>query len=273
MKSGFTVGFAGALRAVSVAAALACGAGASMANDATLKITSFDVTVSGGLFAWTVDAYQSYAMTALQSGGLFGTQLDSYSAANWNQGANRLAQTANAKATGNTVNFTDAPTQLMTGGFNLAAQATGGTSVPPQLPNSADASGLQQGAFVLLDENGDLAAGSITFDVYYAMSVAATNNSASNYAQTVLNFDTSSDAGGKDSFVDGLLSSTLPGNAGSSTGHFTVTYNLAAGDGAYYTLSGSAVAVAAVPEPSTYALMAIGLAGIGAVARRRRDAA
>lgn len=36
---------------------------------------------------------------------------------------------------------------------------------------------------------------------------------------------------------------------------------------------GSAVPVPGIPEPSTYALMALGLAGIGAVVRRRRQSA
>ena len=68
----------------------------------------------------------------------------------------------------------------------------------------------------------------------------------------------------------------MTGGTGAITsGHFTWTYTLAAGQAAYYTLSGSAIAsaelaVAAVPEPETYALMLLGLAGIGVVARRRR---
>ena len=71
----------------------------------------------------------------------------------------------------------------------------------------------------------------------------------------------------------------MAGGTGAITsGHYSWTYTLAAGQVAFYTLSGSAIAsaelaVAAVPEPETYALMLLGLAGMGAVARRRRTAA
>ena len=90
-------------------------------------------------------------MTALEAGGCWGPGSDNFSADNWNLGLNQVAQTANTKATGNTVNFTDAATQLTTAGFNLSAQATAAHS-PPALPNYANASGLQAGAFVLFDE-------------------------------------------------------------------------------------------------------------------------
>ena len=66
------------------------------------------------------------------------------------------------------------------------------------------------------------------------------------------------------------MSSALAGGAGAKSGHFSWTTALAAGQAAYYTLSSSAVAVAAVPEPGTYALMGLGLAGVVALARRRR---
>lgn len=276
MKSGFTVGFAGAtLRAVSVAAALACGAGTSMAaSDASLKITSFSVSAAdfSGNFAWAMDPFQSFNISALEAGGLLGGPTSNFSSNDWNMGLNHSAQTASASAVGNTVQFTDVATQLTTGGFNLSAQATPGSTPPPALPNYANASGLQSGTFVLLDGDGQLAAGTITFDVYYDMSVATTDGTATQYSQTALNLLASSDSGDNKSFDDGLLSSALAGGAGSTSGHFSWTYTLAAGEAAYYTLSGSAIAVAAIPEPGTYALMALGLLGIGAVARRRRAA-
>ena len=268
-------GVAGAaLRAVSVAVALACGAAASVAGNATLDITSFTVSAAdfSGNFAFATDAFQSYTMTALEAGGLLGAQgPTSFSAADWNLGPNQVAQTANAKATGNTVNFTDPATQLTTAGFNLSAHASP-VSPPPAQPNSANASALQSGGFELLDANGALTGGTLTFDLFYDMSVSTPpNGSPTNYSQTTLNLDRSTDTQATTTFSDGLLSSAFPGGIDSTSGHYTWTYTLAAGEAAYYTLSGSAIAFAApVPEPETWALMLLGLAGIGAVKRRRR---
>ena len=282
MTSGLTIGFAGtALKAIGVAAALACSAGASMAADnATLKITSFTVstTENSGNIAWAVDGWQTqyFDMLAQQSGGAKGSSHVPYSSNDWNMTQNYTATTANANATGNLVQFTDVPTQLTTAGFNLASFATPGSAEAPQLPNYANASAVQSGLFYLLDENGAQAAGTITFDIYYDMSVSTPFGSAGgSYGQTQLNLLSSTDGGGGYSFSDGLLSTSLAGGAGSITsGHFTWSYTLKADEAAYYTLSGSAISsAAAIPEPGTYALMALGLAGVAVVARRRRTAA
>ena len=266
------LGIAGStLRAVSVAVALACGAGVSAAADGSLSITSFTVSAAdfSGTFAFAMDPFQSYNLSALEAGGLLGAGADNFSANDWNLGINRLAQTANTKATGNTVQFTDSA-GLVTPGFNLSAHSTA-AHLPPAQPNSANASALQSGTFMLVDETGAPIAGTLTFEFFYDMSVSAPDSSAINYSQTVLNLLASSDAGDNTTFADGLLSNDLTGGTGSITsGHYSWTYTLAAGQAAYYTLSGSAIAVAAIPEPETYALMMLGLVGVGAVARRRR---
>jgi len=67
------LGVAGAtLRAVTVAAALACGAGTSMAGDAALKITSFTVSADplSGNFAFADDLFsnQLYNLSAKEAG-------------------------------------------------------------------------------------------------------------------------------------------------------------------------------------------------------------
>ena len=270
------LGVAGAtLRAVAVAAALACGAGASLAGTATVNITSFTVSAAdfSGNFVWATDPYQSYDLQALQAGA---GPHPFFEADNWNLGPNHVAQTANAKATGNTLNFTDVSTQLTTAGFNLSGQATPTNSSQPSPPNYANASALQSGTFMLLDGTGAQTGGTITFDLFYDMSVSTPGSSATTYSQTALNLLLSNDVDPDKSFADGLLSNNLAGGTGATSGHFSWTYTLAADQVAFYTLSGSAIAsaaVTAVPEPETYALMLLGLAGMGAVARRRRTAA
>jgi len=263
-------------RALGLAIALAFCAAPAIAADATLNITSFTVSAAefSGNFAFATDMFQSYTMTALEAGGLLGAQGPiNFSAPDWNLGLNQVAQTANAKATGNTVNFTDPATQLTTAGFNLSAHANP-IYPPPAQANSANATALQEGAFVLFDETGAPTGGTITFDLFYNMSVSTTPNGLpTNYSQTTLNLDRSTDSLATTTFSDGLLSTAFPGGIGSITsGHYSWTYTLAAGEAAYYTLSGSAIAFAAapIPEPETYALMLLGLAGIGAVTRRRR---
>jgi hypothetical protein len=244
-----------------------------MAGTATLNITSFSVSAAefSGNFAFAMDPFQSYNLQALEAGA---GPTQNFSADNWNLGLNHQVQTANTKATGNTVNFTDAATQLTTAGFNLSAQATAAHS-PPALPNYANASALQSGTFVLFDETGARTGGTITFDLFYDMSVSTPGSTATTYSQTVLNVLRSSDAADTTSFTDGLLSNNLTGGAGPTSGHFSWTPR--------WLRTGRVLHARAArsrapnfgrrrSEPETYALM-LRLAGIGAVARRRRSEA
>lgn len=79
-------------------------------------------------------------------------------------------------------------------------------------------------------------------------------------------------------------SATLPASGGYlSSSAFSGTYNLAAGDkltfdvaknGPYqYDSTGLSATVTSVPEPATWAMMILGMGGMGAVLRRRREGA
>jgi hypothetical protein len=261
--------------ALSLALALAFGSGASLAGTASVNITGFTASAElySGNYAWGVDAYQSYTMTAQNGGGLYGSSNDTFSDGNWNLGISRVASTTHAQATGNTVQFTDTSTQLTTAGFNLLAAATQSSEYPdPTPPNYGNATGLQSGAFTLIDGNGDAIAGTITFTVYYDLAVSSTLGALpSNYAQSQINLLGSDDGGENFSFADGLLSSNFAGGVGGSSGFFTWTVTLAAGDVAYYTLSGNAIASAAnVPEPGRLAMVSLGLMAMAGLARWRR---
>jgi hypothetical protein len=261
------------LGALSIAAGLALSAGASVAGVATVNITSFTATADvAGTYVSTTDSFQNYVVTALDAGGLTGASQNSYSANDWNLGLNRTASTAYSTAGGNTVQFTDPATNLLTAGFDLNATARrGGIFLTPTLPNSANATGLQQGIFTLLDGNGDAVAGSITFDLYYDLAVSTTiGNPPADYTQAQVNLLASDDAGESANFSDGLLSYTQPGGVGSISGHFSRTFNLAAGDSAYYTLSGTAFAAADVPEPGSLALSSLALVALCRAGRKHK---
>jgi hypothetical protein len=275
MKSASTLGTTlPALRALGVAAVLGCTAAAATAADATVSITSFTVSAEAfsGNYVVASGQYQSFTMNALEGGGMFGAATDGNSADNWDLGINRTAQTASGtKATGNLVQFTDALTQLTTAGYDVAATAVGAAYPNTTPPNYANATALLQGAFSLIDGAGNPTAGIITFDIYYDLGVSRpAGGTSANYAQTTLSLLSSTDGGQNVSFSDGLLSSNIAGGVGSTSDHRAWIFSLAAGEAANYTLSSSAIA-AAVPEPASYAMFALGLAGLGVVARRRRS--
>src|SRR4029078_11651533 len=97
----------------------------------------------------------------------------------------------------------------------------------------ANATAGQSGTFVLLNDAGAPAGGTITFDLFYDMSVSAPGSSGVTSSPTALTLLLSSDASDDKSFADGLLSNNLAGGTGATSGHFSWTYTpgaRAAGD-------------------------------------------
>jgi hypothetical protein len=258
------------LRLPALAAALAVAAGASHAG-AVVNITSFTITTDGIPFVAPKFGVATGQTSDLQmdasNGGGGATDSQFYSANNWNDSpTNTTAQTSAAVATGNIISFTDALTQLQTGGFNLSASALSLGIGTLALPTIATAMGAQAGGFTLVDENGDAIAGTLTFDVFYDLTVSpgigASPHNSSNEALVI--FSAADDDGGNS--VSDMLSGFGPAM---TSGQFTMSFELAAGEFAVYSLAGSAVATA-LPEPGSMALAMIGLFAAGASCRRPR---
>lgn len=267
------------LHKLSLGATLALAACASFAG-ATVNITSFIVSTDGvpfvePKFAWASDPTSDLTLAALDAGGLYGAGNNSYSDDSWDASSNYSASTLFTSATGNVITFTDAMTQLATGGFNLLALATRASPGPgATLANSATATGLQTGGFTLLGGDGLGVAGTITFDIYYSLDVSTpAGGGLVDDAEALVNFY-AADNQGNNSFADALRSSALTGGAGSIDGHFSVSFNLAAGEVAYYALGGTAFASASpVPEPNALFLGSLGLAVVGAAMRKAKKTA
>ncbi len=257
-----------------LAAGLAFGAGAAVAAPVTasVSVTGFTVTTTtADAYVWPVDAvaYQQWTMTALNAGGLLGAQSNNFSANNLDP-VTRLAQTSMARARGNTETFTDPLTALSTYGMTVSATAFPSIYAPSTPSNSANATGLQQGGFTLIDAFGNALAGELSFTVYYDIDVAAGFGSApGTYGQSSISLLASDDAGDSFSASDDMTSYTQPGGVGSRSGSFTWSFALQAYDTAYYTLGATAVAFA-VPEPGVLLLAATGLLGAALAGQRRR---
>ena len=258
------------LRLPALAAALAFAASASHAG-AVVNITSFMITTDGipfvaPKFAVAVGPTSELQMEASNGGGS-ATVSNFYTANNWSDSpVNTTAQTSAAFATGNIISFTDVLTQLQTGGFNLSASTMASSLGTFASPAIASAFGAQSGGFTLVDENGDAIAGNLTFDVFYDLSVFPTSG-ASRYGSTneSMVIFSAADADGGDSMFD-MLAGVGPET---TSGQFSMTFALSAGEIAIYSLAGSAIATA-VPEPGSMALAMIGLIAAGASRRRNR---
>ncbi len=262
-----------AIPAAAALLALGLMSGASQAAPVTaaVSVTGFSVTTSAvDAYVWAVDtaAFQQWAMTALNAGGLNGAASNDISANDLNP-LSRLAQTSLAEAKGSTVQFTDNTTQLTTTGLTLGARATPSLLPPVAFPNSGEANATQSGGFTLINALGGSVAGDLNFTLFYDLGVDAGGGTApAQMADASLSLLASSDAGGAFSAAGTLSSGDEPGGMGLRSGSFTWAFQLGAGEAAYYTLSGTALAQA-VPEPHALALLALSLAAAACASRRR----
>lgn len=241
--------------------ALAVATAPALAQDASVFVSSFTWTTSTGEeLAWS-DPYQSLAASALSGGGLFGSDSDSYETESYLP-AIGSASTSNALST-----YAASGDQ----GFFLTAATTRGLYPIGTPRNESFATALNSGTFSLEQ------AGTVTFTVFYTLAVNKPGgNALSDFGASFLNFNAASADGtsGGDLSADLYSFAQLTG-IGSTSGSFVLTVSLLANQLGFYTLDGRAesFAVAAIPEPETWALMLAGLAGVGAVVRRRKAVA
>lgn len=247
------------LRTLAALVAMSCTAGLSLAGEASVVINSFSYVTSGAELTWT-DSFQSFDAVALNGGGLLGSKTDSFATPDWGflaVGANTSNAIAAVSTTTPQTFFADAST----------TRSVGPATTPR---NQASATANQSGSFMLS------APGSVTFTVGYTLAASWPGGSSStDFSTALLSFaatDSDSTSGGN--LSDQLMSFNQLTGAGSKTGQFNLTVNLGANETGFYNLDGSATsfAVAAVPEPTDFALMAGGLLTMVGVLRRRKAA-
>jgi hypothetical protein len=243
------------LRAVAALVALSCSCGASLATDATVVVTSFSYVTSIGDLTWS-NPNQSFQTIATNGGGI--SRSDSFATPDYGflaVGAN----TSNAVAAVST-------TSPQTFFVSAATTPSAGPEGTPR--NQASASATQSGSFMLSE------AGSVTFTVGYLLTASAPGGSALTESSTsLLTFGVSGGTGGG-SLRDELLSFSQQSGVGSKPGQFNLTVNLTPTQMGSYNLAGSATSfsIAAIPEPTDFALMTGGMVAMGLFLRRRRSA-
>jgi hypothetical protein len=260
------------LGAIGAAIVMVCGVGSAQAGVAALSLDYLSVTSNGGFVTQVANPYQNFLSIADDAGGVgAASSINAHTALDWGQGALVNAASTYASASGSFSLNTDPITQLGTAGFSLHSSASnGGIYATPVAPNAGNAFAEIAGAFGLVDFNGDAVAGDITFTLYYSYSVnAPTGFPGTDFSEVLLDV-LASDADEVFAPSALLVNTNAVGGARTDSGSISWTFNLGSGDLASFSIRGSALSSAAVPEPGSLALASLALLGAG-FARRLRS--
>jgi len=243
-------------------------AGAMAAASGSYSISGFNYSVSNGsaLTFDTASFQQSVTTEAFEAGGLLGNQIANASSVAVNN-TTYSATTANSSAT-----TTASTNQRFSGSASATPSLLGGTFGQP---NRSVSLYNQLGEFTL-DTPGQ-----VTFQVSYVLdAIAATGNAIDYYGESSLSFSAGVYGGAPAQTLSESLFSADEGGFGLSGGTFSLTVDVGANQTGYFSLAGtagayapSAMQVSAIPEPSEYAMMLMGLVGVGAWVRRARSRA
>ncbi len=250
-----------------LAAGLVASAPALAADvSASVQVTGVHFSASNGLsFSWLAGSgYQALYAESREAGGLGGNDLaepmpqDDWSSQSLSTSTAHASAGASASADG-----------LLSSSAS-ASRAT--AAVQPAQPHTGNSWALQSGYFQLSG------AGQLSIVVDYTLSVAAPlgdGQDSSALASLQLqagNFDTGTSA--SDELQ--LWSFTLPTGSASQSGSLSLLVDISGPmDTGFYDLRANTdvSAVASVPEPGGWALMALGLASLGAMVHRQRRVA
>jgi hypothetical protein len=233
--------------------------------NATVQVTGLQFSASDGLsFSWLAGSgYQALFAESREAGGLGGNQLaDPAPLDSWADQALATA-TAHAAATAGA-----GVTGLLSAGASASRAVA---AVQPAQPHAGNSWAMQSGWFQLSG------AGQLTIVVDYQLSASAPlgdgqdSQALAGLQLQAGNLDTGSS--GSDGLQ--LWSFELPGGSASRSGSLQLVVNITGpGQTGFYDLRANAdvSAIATVPEPGGWAMLALGLATLGAMVRRQRRA-